>query len=33
LLKHGLFTLSNCCLIILLVEMCHLTLTLFDAGT
>jgi hypothetical protein len=24
---------SNCCLIILLVEMCHLTLALFDACT
>jgi hypothetical protein len=27
------FTLSNYCLIILLDEMCHLTLALFDAGT
>jgi hypothetical protein len=33
LLKHGLFALSNCCLIILLAEMCHLTLALFDADT
>jgi hypothetical protein len=32
-LKHDLFTLSNCCLIFLLAEMCHLTLALFDAGT
>jgi hypothetical protein len=33
LLKHDLLTLSNCCLIILLAEMCHLTLALFDADT
>jgi hypothetical protein len=33
LLKYGFFTLSICCLIILLAEMCHLTLALFDAGT
>jgi hypothetical protein len=32
-LKHDLFTLSNCCLIFLLAEMCHLTLALFGAGT
>jgi hypothetical protein len=32
LLKHGLFSLSNCCLIILIVVMCHLTVALFDAG-
>jgi hypothetical protein len=33
LVKHGSFTLFNCCLIILLAEMCHLTLALFDACT
>jgi hypothetical protein len=27
--KLGLFTWSNCCLIFLLAEMCHLTLALF----
>jgi hypothetical protein len=27
------FTLSNCCLIILLAEMFHLTLALFDVGS
>jgi hypothetical protein len=33
LFKHSWFTLSNCCLLCLLAEMCHLTLALFDAGT
>jgi hypothetical protein len=27
--KTQFFTLSNCCLIILLAEMCHVTLALF----
>jgi hypothetical protein len=33
LFKHGLFTLSSCCLLFLLAEMCHLTLALSDADT